>query len=328
MKMKSTQQQFRIEAESGERLGGCDRREVVAQLARHGLVTFAGFEPTLEEFESFTGGFGTCQETRTVHYPPGGVALGFHAEDCYNPFRPDALWLWCVACGSGGGAPTGVVDGVRLLETLSAEWRDFCQKNRLRFERQWAAETWEKEAGRDGTAALDAVLKSIPRIDYGFLQDGTLYVRYDAPFISKTPAGEDSFTNTMLHAITEPSFYGMTVAATGEKVPDALLQEVHDLAVAQEIPAGGGSGDVILIDNYRMLHRRAKYAGEGRDMRARHCEDFYGSPVWEAGSALALWTKRLLQGDEDYPIRVGPARPEHMLQPFGGDCASITRDRA
>lgn len=307
-----------IEADPGETLASCEPENVVTCLTRCGAVFLSGFEPTLEGFESFTNRFGTCAETRVVHYPPGGAALGFHAEDAYNPFRPDALWLWCACAGRDGGAPTNVVDGVRLLKSMSEEWQLFSRANQLRFERVWSGETWQKIPGPDGAVEIERVLRSVPGIGYQVFEDGTLYVRYDAPFVTRTPAGDESFSNTMLQALTEPAFYGMSVAVDGSPVPNALVSMVRELALEQEVAVGGSSGDVVLIDNSRMMHRRGEYHEVGRDMRARHCENFYGSALWDATSPLAAWTKRLLQGDEAYPDRVGPFDSE--ANPFSLHC--------
>jgi alpha-ketoglutarate-dependent taurine dioxygenase len=303
--MKTTAKDIvcRIDGDPGEKLAACEREKIVTLLRRHGCIQFTGFAPTMEEFEEFTCRFGTCQETRIVHYPPGGVALGFHSEDAYNPFRPDALWLWCCSSGSEGGAPTGVVDGVRLLASLSDGWRHFCRSNQLRFARQWSAATWrEKARSRE---ELERVLRAIPKIVYQFSSDATLYIHYDSPFVTHTPSGEDSFSNTLLHALTEPPFYGMSLI-DGSPIPGELISVVEKYALANEVCVGGQTGDVVLIDNHRMMHRRGEYGGTGRDMRARHCENLYGSLHPEMNSPLAAWTKRLLQGDEAYPVRVGP----------------------
>jgi len=299
-----------VHAAPGNRLANCPADEVRALLREHGYVQFLGFAATPEEFAEFTNGFGRCADTRTVHYPEGGEALGFHAEDAYNPYRPDSLWFLCVFEGSDGGAPTGVVDGVELLNALPEEWRRFCLANTLRFDRHWPAELWREALGAEAKAELDTVLSAIPGTAHRFLSDDELFVSCESPIVTRTPAGADSFSNTMLQAVTEPPFYGMSLG-TGEPVPAELSAMVQTMALERERHVGWSAGQVAVIDNLRMMHRRAEYSGVDRDLRARHCEDLYGSVLPDDSTPVAAWAKSLLQGDEGYPSKVGPLSASH-----------------
>jgi hypothetical protein len=294
-----------IEASPGNRLGHVDPALVISLLREEGWVFFSGFAPSLEEFVAFTDRFGRCAGPRHVHYPEGGEALGFHAEDAYNPYRPDTIWFLCRYEGSDGGAPTGVVDGVRLLSDLSPKWRSFCQDHHLRFDRHWAPSTWQRAVGGDRAAEVAEVLDGLPSFSYRFLPDGTLYTCYEAPMVVRTFAGAESFSNTLLQAVTEQSFYGMSLA-DGSPVPSSLVDHVHQLALDQELALGWSSGDVAVIDNYRMMHRRAEYHGQDRDLRARHCENLFGSELPDDSSQLAAAVKSLIQSDEGSPVNVGP----------------------
>lgn len=312
MKINSDQAGCEIVAGPGESINDCDPREIVSLVRRHGWLVFDGFDATVAEFEALTSRFGTCAGTRTVHYPAGGEALGFHAEDAYNPYRPDAIWFLCVFAGSDGGAPTRIVDGVRLLGDLGADWQEFCRANVLRFDRQWSRELWQAGVGPQGKAELDAVLRGIPAVSHQFLRNGDLHVSYSTPIVTRTPAGEDSFSNTMLQAITEPPFYGLSLG-NGAPVPPELAETVQQMAIDREIRLGWKAGRAGVLDNFRMMHRRSEYNGTGRDLRARHCEDFFGSVLPDASTPVSAWAKSLLQGDEGYPVQVGPLDRETAL---------------
>jgi TfdA family taurine catabolism dioxygenase TauD len=298
----------------GERLNQCAPSEVVSLLRKHGWVFFSGFKPSVTEFETFTSRFGTCQAVRTVPYLPGGTALGFHAEDAYTPFRPDTIWFLCVFEGSDGGVPTIVVDGVRLLKGMSEEWQRFSRRHQLRFERQWSANVWHEVVDRDDRGKLENVLGAIPNLTYQFLPDDTLYVRCDSPMVVRTNAGDDSFSNTFLSAVTDPDFYGMSLN-DGSRIPEPFVSVVQKLALEGEMHVGWTAGDVVVVDNLRMMHRRGEYHGFDRDIRARHCENLFGSALPKAESPLAAWTKSLLQGDGAHTVRVGPI-DSNQVEPF------------
>lgn len=287
-----------IDATPGQQLRDCDPGKVLTLLREHGWVYFSGFSPTVREYEDFTQLFGRCATPRSIIYPPGGVALGFHAEDSYNPWRPDALWFMCLSAGSDGGAPTGVVDGVRLLEDLEEVWRDFCRNNRLRFDRSWPASQWRKSVGGDKKEEAASFLGNLPNLTYEFLPDDTLRTVYETGIIVRTRLAEDSLSNTMLHAVTDNDFYGMSLS-NGKPVPEELLKRVEQLAFESELHIGWKDGDVAVLDNYRLMHRRGEYSGKGRDLRVVHGEELFGSVMPEASTPVEKALKEALQGEEN-----------------------------
>lgn len=298
MKIKSEDLGSHVTADTAECIADCNPEVIRDLLREHGWVYFSGFSPSMEEFRDFTRRFGRCATPRSIVYPPGGVALGFHAEDSYNPWRPDALWFLCLKAGSDGGAPTGVVDGVRLLCELEPAWRDFATAHQLRFERSWSKDQWQKITGGDNTGDLTAFLDALPDFDYSFLPDRTLCTVYTTPIVVRTQKGEQSLSNTALHAVTDQEYYGMTLE-NGDPVPQEFLDHVEKLALEREIPLGWSDGDVVVIDNYRFMHRRGEYKGNDRQLRVVHGEEFFGTSLPRAETSVAQAMKETLQGEED-----------------------------
>lgn len=301
----------------GATLTQCAKDEVVDLVRRQGYVLFSGFAPSVAECVQFTAQFGTCADTRHVHYPASGAGLGFHAEDAYNPYRPDVIWFFCVYEGSDGGVPTGTVDGIELLEKMPAQWQSFCRQTSLRFDRQWDADIWRTAASVPGRAELAAALAAIPGVKHEFLADDSLYVSYHTPLVVRTADGRQSFSNTLLQAVTDPDYYGLSLA-DGSPIPSALLTVTEELALANERNLGWRTGDLAVVDNLRMMHRRSTYVQKDRDLRARHCEDFFGTWLPDASTPLRSWVKSLIQGDVALPDRVGrpgAAPPISSLSP-------------
>jgi hypothetical protein len=297
-----------IHAENGEKLADIAPDVVVDLVRRQGYTLFRGFAPAAAEFEAFTAAFGTCADTRHVHYPESGAGLGFHAEDAYNPYRPDVVWFFCAYQGSDGGIPTGVVDGAELLDALPEKWREFSRGARIRFDRQWGPAVWRDAAEVPGRADLEAALAEIPGVEHEFLPDGFLHVGIEVPLVVRTPGGHDAFSNTILQAVTDAEYYGVSMA-DGTPVPAELLKFTEEIALARERNVGWHTGDVAVIDNLRMMHRRSEYVQKDRDLRARHGEDFFGTPLPVAATPLQQWTKSLIQGDVALPDRTGTMQP-------------------
>jgi hypothetical protein len=273
---------------------------------RDGWCLIAGVETTLADFEHFTRLFGVCTDTRIVHYPPDGSGLGFHAEDAYNPYRPDALWFLCLSERGADGAPTYLVDGQVIFSALSPSWQAFCRDNVLRYSRRWPAYVWQVGLDTSDRVGLEACLARLPGVSYSFLDNGDLSVGIDVPILTTSMDGTECFSNSMPQAVTEPTFYGPSLA-DGSPVPEELISKVNEIATNHEFPIRWETGHLAAIDNRRMMHRRGPYSGARRDLRARHGEDFFGSALPSADTAVATWTKSLLQGEEGYPVASGPA---------------------
>lgn len=291
-------------AENNETLCDCDRALVRSCLLECGYILFKGFKPTQQAFEDFTSSFGDCADTRHVHYPESGEGLGFHAEDAYNPYRPDTIWFFCYFQGTDGGVPTGVVDGVEIFKQLPKPWQSFCRSNQFIFSRQWSADIWEALENKPSQSVIEATLDAIPNIDFAFLPNGFIQIDTMVPIVIKTPRQQESFANTMLQAISDPEYYGMMLA-NGETVPAELLSIIQTLCLENEKEVGWQTGDISVIDNFRMMHRRSFYKQVDRDLRVRHCENFYGTVLPRSDSVFTQWIKQLIQGDIALPTSIG-----------------------
>ena len=296
----------------GATLAQCNKDEIVELVRKQGYALLSGFAPTVPEYERFTAQFGSCADTRHVHYPESGAGLGFHAEDAYNPFRPDAIWFLCVNEGSDGGVPTGTVDGIELLAAMPPRWQAFCQENGLRFDRQWDAAVWQGADVVPGRAELSEGLSAIPGVTHAFGEDDSLYVSYRTGLVSRTADGRETFSNTLLQAVTDPDYYGMSLA-DGSPIPPELLTVVEDLALSLERNLGWHTGELGVVDNLRMMHRRSPYRQKDRDLRVRHCENFFGTELPDASTPLRSWVKSLIQGDVALPNRAGMPRTNFPL---------------
>lgn len=288
----------RIEAESGEKLGDCASDLIRDLVRQHAYVYFSGFGANLDDFHNLAKQFGRCASPRLINKAPGEEPLGFHAEDAYNPWRPDTLWFLCLSTGSDGGTPTDVLDGVQLLADLDQKWRIFSLENNLRFNQKWPAPDWHREIGLDRMDEVAQYLDGLPGYSYEFLGDGSLYTHHDVPMVVPTQGGQLSFSNTLLHGVrADDDFYGMTLQ-DGSPVPEEFIEHVEKLALNIRVPVGWSEGDVAVIDNYRLMHRRGIYTGVGRDLRVIHGEEFFGAELPQPTTDLAKAMKEVLQGEQ------------------------------
>lgn len=253
----------------GQGLIDQDPAEIRALVREHAWVYFSGFDASIEDFQALAERFGQTAPPRRMPETPGETALGFHAEDSYNAWRPDVVWFLCLSSGTDGGTPTDVLDGVALLDSLGKKWKGFALANDLLYTQTWQSAEWRQALDAGSEADVTKFLEGIPGLAYQFLADGSLQTAYLVPMAVATQTGLRSFSNTMLHAVTAPEFYGMSLA-DGSPLPAEFLDLVQERALSSRIPIGWNQGDVAVIDNYRLMHRRGVYLGEGRDVRVIH----------------------------------------------------------
>jgi hypothetical protein len=285
-----------ITPDPGEKLIDCPADQVTELLRTKWAIYFTGFQASIEDFDAFARKFGRSAPPRRMPPNPGDLALGFHAEDAYNAWRPDALWFLCLAVGSDGGSPTDVLDGVQLLNNLDPKWNKFSLDNTVCYNQTWTAGEWRQALEVGTQAGIEEFLDSLHGLTYEFSEDGSLRTRFETPIAVTTYSGDRSFSNTMLHAQVQQDFYGMSLA-DGSPVPPEFLAHVEEVALASLAPLGWSEGDVAVIDNCRLMHRRGVYLGTGRDIRVIHGEEFLGSKMPDTSTPVAAKMKEVLQGE-------------------------------
>lgn len=302
--MRYAEQKFGcfIVADAGESIDDCDRTQTISLLSEQGWLLFRDFKPSVDDFAKFSSSFGRCTPVRRA--PTSSTAIDYHAEDSYNPFRPDALWFHCVEVGSDEGASTYVCDGEKLFQILPTSLKEALDGKYLRFDRLYSKHEWQKFTLIEDKEDLAQSLASVPELAFKFTSDDSLYLGFEVPVLSKVGPGRLAFANTMLHGWTEPDFYGMSFS-DGSNIPHELIREIDSVARSIETGIQWKKGDIALLDNRRLLHRRGEYHGKGRDLCVTNCENFFGSQIIEISSPNAVQIKQLIQGETGNPVRAG-----------------------
>lgn len=283
-----------ISPDGAEDLSTLDVEEVRDLLRDKTCLYFSGFDVTTEDFVAFTARFGQTAPLRTMP-EAAGPQLGFHAEDAYNAWRPDTVWFLCVAEGSGGGIPTEILDGAELLKRIDRSRAPLLDRG-LRFTQTWPQEEWKVARDAGSMEEITAFLDSLAGYSHEFLPDGTLQTTVQVPMVVEAPGGVASFSNTMLHAVRDPAWYGVTLG-DGEPIPQDFIDHVGELAEELTTPVGWRAGDVAVIDNTRLMHRRGQYTGVGRDVRVIHGETFFGGEMPSPSTEATQIMKQVLQGE-------------------------------
>ena len=189
----------------------------------------------------------------------GTDEVDLHAELAQSPRRPDLLWFFCARPADVGGETT-VCDGVRVFAALQATTQARFLTTRVRsltavpaesLRRLYPGLTYEQavEAGQRQAAAGFSITMT---------PEGAV-AEYVTSAVTLTRWGQQrAFANAIFGPYPLRKQIGFE---DGEPIPEGLLAEIKAVTAREMVCVRWQSGDVILIDNSRVLHGRRPFSG-------------------------------------------------------------------
>ncbi len=287
-----------IESDNGASILDMDT-ELTKQLYREkGALLFRNFATDVASFEEFTNRFsddymdnkgsGSVRETinkkgdgtiQSVSYSHGrksqlNFGLPLHADRSYIADQPELMWFYCVRPADDDGETT-ICDGVRLCEEFSPEVRELFMTKNIQYLRHYPDGDWQLLYHTDDVDEVRR-LGRINELDMEWTDDGTLHTVHTTKAITQTKYGNHwTFNNSILIVQWQEDDLNRKVSFVrmegGERIPDEVLAEVREKAdkVTYDIP--WQPGDLVMIDNTRMLHGRRQFADPERTVYVRMC---------------------------------------------------------
>lgn len=273
---------------------------IIGRFKQSGVILFRGFDTDAEIFEQFTNLFGTD----FMHYIGGAQVrkiineggdrtissvnffvdaekqqkrtfqLPLHGEMFYTKTRPTLVWFYCAAPPLQDGETT-VCDGVQVYQELSQATKNLFKNKRIKYIRRYPEGEWQ---GRFQTDDLSAVEKFCQESDLHLKIDEetrSLITEYVYPAFVKTRwGGEDAFVNSIL-IVEWQEAAGSTDSIVrledDSKIPNDVLLELKEVTERLTQLISWQSGDILMIDNTRMLHGRRAFFDQQRELYTRMC---------------------------------------------------------
>jgi len=264
--------------------------ENIVTLAKHhlsenGWVLLRGFDLNLDKFSKLLQQF--CQQltfdparefadNTSQKVNAGKEAVGLHIENGNTPFPPEYVGFYSHKSAKSGSQTT-VCDGRELFKNMPVELQKKWQQQ-VTVSRQLPAHLWRKYV-----ATQHPNISFISEVTDKHLQDfitvnknqrGTInlddsldYALDIQPclFSEREDKGNEiSFAN----AILGPSFNYEKPTYTfsnGDQISELIIKQTAELAEQYTHEVNWQDGDVVLIDNKRVLHGRRAIHGELAD---------------------------------------------------------------
>jgi alpha-ketoglutarate-dependent taurine dioxygenase len=262
---------------------------VVTKLFRStGLILFRGLDLDLPRFRALTERF--C--TDFVSYAGGGTArplhdgdptmmavaeaghhypTPLHSEMSYTSDRPLVLWFYCQRPAREAGETT-VADGVRFASELSPATRELFETRGLRYVLKHPDGRWQSIFQTDDLDEVRRICdqaKQSMRVE----EDGTVIQESNWPaFIPAHFGGEPSFANgtlTQLQWEADGGQVRFVRLGDGNRIPAPVVAEIRGIETDLTRDVAWQPGDVVMIDNTRMLHGRRGHSDPKRAISLR-----------------------------------------------------------
>jgi len=255
-----------------------DPRANIARLATTGYIVCSGFQVDLGAFSKFVLAHSsrvTLDPARVFHggkvaqkVDAGYAALGLHLENGNSPFRPDLTWFYCERAAAHGSETT-VCDGWEVWRRASASARRQFEGQEIRYRRKVEELKWKSfvfhylGATRPTLRMEDVVIGDLLALvedDPGTTitphHDGAITYSFRTPAVHRTVFGDRI---AWANSIFGPSYNYEAPQITfgdGREIPTGLLDEMRALTDELTRDIKWKTGDVVMIDNTRVMHGR------------------------------------------------------------------------
>ncbi len=260
-----------------------NKESIINLFRSQGLLLFRGFEADVETFTRFSNEL----STNFIDYT-GGVfnrkvingdatllsvndfkdEIKLHGEMYYQKNIPLMLWFFCAHPASQDGA-TIVCDGKLFFDELSDSLKDLFSQKKLRYRGYLDKDAWRKRYKTDDLKVVEEICKSND-VYLQINEDESINLYYICPAIHPSRTGESMiFINSLLPAmVISPDVVSFD---DGTDINDQILSELNEIAEKITAEINWQKGDILMVDNTRIMHGRRAFVDDKRDIYIRLC---------------------------------------------------------
>jgi len=215
--------------------------------------------------------FGRGPSGSTARFAPfEGYGLNPHNENSYLPGAfPDVVWFHCTKPAGTGGS-TVLVDGRDVLAGVDDKTEGFLRNDAIRYRTTLQRPQWQAAWGLD-EPALRKRLDADPSVTYELSDAGVLQVSCDSTQVFPTMFdGADAVRSNLLslQPFDRVRPDAAERLANGDEISIEILQSLLD-AARQRLELDLAAGEIIMIDNSRVMHGRTPFDDPDRRIETR-----------------------------------------------------------
>lgn len=264
-----------------------DREEIISLFKSYGFLLFRGFETNVdiftkfsnslsENFKDYTGGVFNRRvingDATLLSVNDFNNEIKLHGEMYYQQDIPLMLWFFCANPPLQSGE-TILCDGRKLFNELSSSLKDLFINKKLSYVGHLNKEEWQKRYKTNDLKVVEQVCKS-NNIKLKSNKDESIALQYICPAIHPSRCGKHlTFINSLLP--TKHIAPNAISFEDGSEITDDIVSEIQKIAERLITEISWQKGDILMVDNTRMMHGRRAFFDNQRDIYLRLC-----SPVF------------------------------------------------
>ena len=272
--------------------------EIDQLLYTHGALLFRGFGVgSAEEFQDIAGVFcnefgsyvgGNSPRTKVASHVftsteyPKEERISLHNEASYLKYMPSRILFFCLQPAAKGGA-TPLADCRRVLTRIDPEVRSRFDRTGVRYVNNLhggmgLGKSWMETYCTKDRKEVEKVLEADDHT-FEWRPNGTLRISMHAPATMRHPVTEEevwinqaeqwhssSLDSTLLEdfllILSEEEFPHNAFLGDGSPLSKSDLENVRTAMTAEERVFEWQAGDVLLCDNFLVMHGRQPYSGD------------------------------------------------------------------
>jgi Taurine catabolism dioxygenase TauD, TfdA family len=259
---------------------------VFRQIEQAGYLLFRNFNADMQGFSAFVRKLSTritldpARSFGDVSHvaqkvDAGYEAIGLHCENGNSPFSPELCWFYCAKAPSVRSQTT-VCDGVRVWNKLGSDTRRAFIEQDIVYSRRVEEAKWKRfvfhnlhEQKRLDDVSIDDVIALAGDAEHARITpgaDGSIHYSF------RTAAAHATLFSTQIafaNSILGPSYHyeaPVTTFANGAPLTTSMPTEIAELSESVTDEIDWQSGDVVLIDNTRVMHGRRRIEDPDREI--------------------------------------------------------------
>lgn len=270
--------------EQGQPITDVQKDQAFNSLEKSGAVLLRGFNVDLGSFSEFVGKMcskvtldpaRTFFESNVQKVDAGTAPIGLHTENSNTPFPPDLVFFYCRKAASNGSQTT-LCDGQVVWRFLSDDTRSLFRDHQLRISRNISEPHWKEYVAfeTEGLNSADEVTMEhfeafrhrVPNQKIELQDDMSIFYSLDAPGARKSLVSKQwAFANSIMG----PSYNYEKPLITfdnDQAISDEILEEIRVVTEAVTKEVQWQDGDVVMIDNTRVMHGRREITDTNREL--------------------------------------------------------------
>ena len=260
-----------------------DREKIISLFKEYGILLFRGFTADTGIFREFSNLFsnnfldyaGGAFNRRVINDDKTILSVNdfqteikLHGEMYYQNNIPLMLWFFCANPAAKNGETT-VCDGRQFFAELSNSTKELFSQKQLKFTAKMNQEEWQRKYKTDDVNELKEICQKNDT-HLTIYEDQSILIQYICPVVIPSRCGKyQIFINSLLPGMQlNPDLWKFD---DNSKIPDELMKELNGIAERITTNIDWKKGDILMIDNTRVMHGRRAFTDETREIYIRLC---------------------------------------------------------